>query len=387
MSFNLENCRFFFFLLLGGCVCGCNYDSEEFIEIGTISEVGLKEFMVDSTSLPSFIIVQFVEEENSLLSLNFRENLIEIFDYETGKFSGTIKPQDNFKISGFYFHNKDSVFYDIKNFKDEKNYQIRLVNIFGDSIDTFIYRTIEQETSPTFIFPYAHMGWGFVPFIFGKKLYWGGANPGEFEYETGTNRPNGIVVDLSDKHTSYFANYPSVYQKFNWGFTYFRFPSWALNSARNELIMSFPAEEELIIYDISGNETVVGSVPGGSKKFDFPIHPYSKDKSEFADVVQRKKHMYVNSIYFSIYYDRYRRVFYRLMGHPVKDYDPEKFEESEINRKYSIIVLSEELEFLCEEVVDNIYEAGAFVNEAGFHLLSESLDNKGVYKIFRYNPI
>lgn len=148
-------------------------------------------------------------------------------------------------------------------------------------------------------------------------------------------------LNLKDGTTEFLTEYPSIYHKYNWGAMYYYFPSLTINDNK-QLIISYPVSHKLYVYDLITEKKE--SVNGGSSLF-LKISPFSNKKEEKPELKSEyTKYYQLNYAYGGIAYDKKRKLYYRLVLHPNKNYG----ETADPTRKKSIIVLDENFNFLGE---------------------------------------
>lgn len=191
-----------------------------------------------------------------------------------------------------------------------------------------------------------------------------GLQAGEPKDESNVNRPVVLLLDVTSGDVKYRVNYPSVYQKSNWGgrLTY-RLPYYTLSPEGDKMLISFAACDSITVYDIVRDKTF--KVYCGSGALKSP-KPYSKKKYDISSSGEFEWYM-KNYSYEGILYDRYRQCYYRFGRLPFDDYKP----TDRINKKPTVVIVMDSTMTVVGEycLPDKHYIPGAsFVSKEGLNI-------------------
>jgi hypothetical protein len=208
-----------------------------------------------------------------------------------------------------------------------------------------------------------------VPFLYGSgnmliknnHLFLPGKCFGEGAYMIG-DRPTGVCINLRSGDINYFMDYPKKYYQSNWGGMYYRNVYATNNSNEDELVFSFPACNELYVYNVVSQTVVKKS--GGSKSFE-SIKPFSKDIS--LQIVKIKdeaiSYYFKNYSYSFIVFDNKKKLYYRMVEYPNINFG----RTNDFSKPRGVIILDEAFNFLGEmKLPTKTYSAQIFVTDTGF---------------------
>jgi Domain of unknown function (DUF4221) len=175
---------------------------------------------------------------------------------------------------------------------------------------------------------------------------------------------NLLVVNIRSKKIEVVVDYPSVYREGIYGMN-FLMSSHTHNSLSNELIISFPAYDKLLKYNLK-NGAIVETKSVVSKYFS-KIPSMRKIQKDY-DYYNR--FFIQNPSYGGIHFDKKNQYYYRvaLRGRSTEDYLQGKFW-----KKASIIILNEKFERIGEFDLDEMYANNLlFVDNGLLYLIKES---------------
>ncbi len=299
-----------------------------------------------------------LEEE---FSVNFKERLFLCWD------GATLFGWCNLKNSIKKFDFQKRVFYDecqseIKNFDKyeaivsvgsdslfcfawQDNWNANLINGRGKILRQYNLKPskysnfLECDKNRT---SYCYLKKTISPTCYKGKLYYATQSMGEDKVKG--KLFSSARLDLKNGGTEFVTEFPSIYHQYNWGAISHYFPAVTMND-KEQLVISYPACHKLYVYDLNTNTQKV--VNGGSSLFE-KVKPFSKEKKyreELRD--EYAKYYQTNYVYGDIAYDKKRKVYYRMVWHPKKDYGKQAFSA----RDNSILVLDEQFNFLGEVVL------------------------------------
>lgn len=369
----------FICLLLSFSITSCNYKStgsvcnveiEKHTDHCSLIMMGEKSFPLDENTPSNIEFMQYIGhgENDTLAILNPYDNSIYYYDYDSTNILSIQKMEKEGnngvgQVQGFYYVNKDSIFT-----YSDLLYTASLINSKSQMLwHKLLYKPMTREgqlMSPApwiaTVSPIKYVN---------NKLIMNGFLAGEPPTETLTNRPVTLVYDFMQDTISYRNNYPVQYMKSNWGGGfYYRWTYWEVCGGKT--LVSFPADHYLRLCSIDGNLT--DSCYAGSKEVE-EIFPYSSTKpkkDEFIDENLYSEWYAKNASYGFILYDKYRRLFYRMVYLPKSGTPP--------YRPLAIIVLDENLNYIGEDRlsqdVANAWTGNAIVTKDGLSIMLRTDD-------------
>ena len=133
------------------------------------------------------------------------------------------------------------------------------------------------------------------------------------------------------------------------------------------MIVSFPADDHIYIYDISSGNTKTFFAGHSSKDRISPLTV----KTAYGDLL----HYLEQTQYVGVFFDKYRNLYYRLVVHPLYEYDVNN--RNTWSKKISVIILDSHFkkvgEYDLEEYTSQCSKT--FVSEEGLHINVESEDD------------
>ncbi|HYQ56392.1 MAG TPA: DUF4221 family protein, partial [Draconibacterium sp.] len=311
---------------------------------------------IDSLSLPYSNTIQYYSDslKNYLTYFNQGTNSIYFINYESKQTEFVWNKSRSVQSYDSYFLvNSDSIFL----FNTKKKLLDRY-NLDGEHISRYDFKYDMIQDSTILPFPYLTTS---LPLIVNKdNLYLSGYHVGEFG-EMPFHRKTIIRYNDSENKINFLVDYPAIYNSYNWGITYYYITSVCFNSNKNLIIVNFPLSHELYVYDLIKEE---GSYLYASSKHIKAIEPFSRDKNDFIDSKDRLKYYLTNASYSSVFYDKYKNIYYRIAALPMEDKDILNRDFWK-KRKYTVIFLNERFEYLGERFLGGILPENIFINENG----------------------
>lgn len=180
-----------------------------------------------------------------------------------------------------------------------------------------------------------------------------------------------ILFDMK-KDTIKIANeYPPVYGdresiNDNWGTFPYRVVPYTLNK-ESEMILSFPADDNIYVYNIKS----------GEKKCYFAGYSQYKEMRPIAGTQKSdlQRHYLEQMQYAGIFYDEYNNVYYRLVTLPIYDYDI--YDEKTQKKPMAVVILNSNFDKVGEvrlEHGDYKYR-NTFVSKDGLQINVHSEDD------------
>jgi hypothetical protein len=186
-----------------------------------------------------------------------------------------------------------------------------------------------------------------------------------------------IQIDFKTSSTIPITKYPNSYQKGLYGANFaFNF-SYTFNPNNNKIVWSFPIDDSLYVQDTSTNKIESYHCPS---KYFSEIAP-SKEKNMQDASIYTKFYIQSNS-YGPIYYDKYRKVYYRFAERGV---DEIRYKEKKWWKYNTIIILNEKFEKIGEtEISENATNIQCFVSEKGFFIYEYQEKEEDNFAFIRY---
>lgn len=265
---------------------------------------------------------------------------------------------NNFKYyDGIHYLNKDSIM-----LVSSSAGIVTLIDNSGRPIKTYDIHpsdTNNHFSSPTVgsISPLAKNGNKiFINGLFGEAIDpFGVIHPGQV-------KNLNLKLDLVTGVNTSGVGYPKSYEGNFWGphmMSYFT----AYNPNTKQIVFSFPASHNIVAMTLDGgsNEYLAGST-----QFD-RIEPMEKDQipNEL-----RNRYYLSNPSYGAIYYDQFRRLYYRIANQAISEDELESGDIKSTIKPTSILILDEKFNLLGETVLPRFSytETMAFVTEKGLYL-------------------
>lgn len=182
--------------------------------------------------------------------------------------------------------------------------------------------------------------------------------------------PLGAAYDLkTEKLNVNFIEYPPLYQnKTNFGF-YHAQSSYCIND-KGHIVVSFPADPNLYLYDRSKRFT--GKVSAECSQFSGKV-------SAFTHAGEEEKYYFNEDGYESVYYDKYRNVYYRFATAGIDGKLPVSSNAlyKGLFKPVYIIILDEKLNKIGEILLpeNKHYFLNTFINEDGLYLSDSHPEN------------
>lgn len=333
-------------------------------KIELIPTEGLK-LTLDSITTQNTVYIQ-VCDSMTLAFLNEPSFEIEFYNLINGQLINKISlskdgPNATPGIESFYYQNEDSIWL----YASWGN-RLYLINSMGEvriSRDMLIPQSGLYTSNP---YPQTT-----TPYVVkGKYHYLQGMNGANSEMSL----PASSVVYDWDSDSVFMGNiYPGCYGNYdnltsNWDAFSFRQTSCVLNND-GKIVTSFPASDSIYVYNpwIDKRESYFAGLTE-------PIEITSHKSNGYTDI-------FVNYItqyqYAGIVYDKFRKLYYRIVLHPYKDYDSNDLRNECRKKPISIIVLDEKFKKVGETMLPNnlYYPGNAFVTMEGLNIQVYSQDD------------
>lgn len=334
-------------------------------------------FSLDSEVSQQTNLIQFIDEADKLVFYNQPLHNICIYDAESGNIVQKINllkegPNAINEVTATYRKNVDSTYI----FSHWKNL-INMVNDQGqivESIQLPDFKSVEingvkaPAVYPTSYAPFRSIGENTFVLcgMYGKME----------EGKNYTNYSPMIMYDYKTGSMELPCSYPSVYGDYRgggWGVFTYQVPSYTFDS-RSNLIVSFFADDSITVCNMKDNRISI-HYAGSSKQT--TIKPLPENASK----IDHTNHYIAQTQNACIYYDKYRDLYYRIISHPLTDFninDP----QSQSKETVSVVILDSDFNKVGEEfAIDKTpFFASCFVSKRGFHIKKAS-DNDD-YMVF-----
>lgn len=359
-------------------LCGCSNNSTSVNGITEkILPIATKSFALDSMSIPSSQSICLYEDStgNEILSfLNELTNNIYYYNYSSTELIFK-KSYGTDVIQGYSVDGRKNILY---SYCGEREVYSKYDLISGLLEKSYMIKP-QGNHNKDLIVPIPYVTTMSPIGVSNGILSFVGLQAGEPKDESDVNRPVVLLLDETNGEVKYRVNYPSVYQKSNWGgrLTY-RLPYYALSPDGDKMLISFPACDSITVYDIIMDKA--SKVYCGSGAMRHP-KPYSRKKYEISSVSEFDWYM-GNYSYEGILYDRYRKCYYRFGRLPFNDYKP----TDRINKKPTVLIVMDSTMAVIGDycLPDKNYIPGtSFVSKEGLNVqVYSNNDNVMLFDVF-----
>ena len=369
---------FFVCFMTYSCHSRNHSDSSEVSSVDTLFEVGnsLKLYLSDGVR-PTSGYVRYYEENGKsyLVQGNERQKTIRVYDFITGK------PIDEVVLNAgegeFYAHHPDTAFV-IGRSKGKAS-----VNawIKGEKVSLDI--PIHVRRGHIEQYPRC---WKDGAVHVNGKWYFSCFRMGEYpdEMKSGKERFPLLEVDLDTKNHRFVGAYPDVYVSNNMGTMNYWVPE--LCRGNNDMILvGFKASPEMLIYSPATGESRFESVK--SVYADTIPLPLTEKGRDYFSESDSYYYFAQYSHYGPIYYDPWKKIYYRFVGIGLNDWDLEPSPFLQEQKKWSVMVFDASFRKLGEQFLGDAYHVDFhFVSPDGLFLLNKGKgENVAEYTLFKYN--
>jgi hypothetical protein len=335
-----------------------------------ISKSGVLKFELDSLTSPGVISLQeyHLGKDSYLVYLNDETGAIYLNDISSKKNVKKIEvggDHAGFKkmFRGVYFHNKDSIFLFLHRPKimliNDRGKILREYNLFNknDRKNNIYFRGMNVATNaPAFLFR-NHL-------IFNSFVL-GNISPNE-------ERPIQITLNLETGIDSLGKiSFPNEYQGKNYGGLFSELYSVCYNYDKKLAIYSFPICKKVYIYQFEKNSMYRLSAESNYID-DFVLYDESVYKEAKSD--PEGEYFMTTPTYGSVYYDKYRDVYYRMALLPVDKKNVNYEEKKPPLKQISIMVFDQNFNYLGEKLLERnkYWPQEAFVSKEGFNIMNRT---------------
>lgn len=192
-----------------------------------------------------------------------------------------------------------------------------------------------------------------------------------------------MVYNASDSSVTTGNPYPEIYgssdELTEWSLMAYRLTSYALTPS-GMILTNFPASDSLYVYNPQTRERTA-FFAGHSTPTNITHGKITDQESMLTNYLERYR-------YPAVFYDRFNDVYYRLLFHPLDNYNKDDL-NNEIHRKpLSIVILDGDLNVIGETDLpqDTYYVSNSFVTPEGLHLQVYSEDDDFMrFRVFKLN--
>jgi hypothetical protein len=367
---------------IGACMIiftvSCSSDEKTVNRIGskeyTMELLPYKTFLLDenTTQTTNYVQVLNIDDTARFTMFNPAKYNILIYDMASGNMIYDIplykEGPDNVgtNIQGYYLSTPDSIY-----LYDHWQRNFILVNREGIIIDKInISDKLIQPAEDCVIPPLPYPRCDAPIRIVKDNIILQGMSGRKGECKSPTCMAT-VLYNIKSGSIKFVNPYPKVYGDHaeitgSWGAFSYREVFYDIND-RDEMIISFPADDHIYVYDISSGNTEKKFAGYSGKDRIFPL----SSKSATGDLL----HYLEQTQYVGVFFDRYRNLYYRLVVHPLYDYDVN--DRYTWSKKISVIILDYSLnkvgEYDLEEYTGQYSKT--FVSEEGLHINVESEDD------------
>jgi len=343
----------------------------------SLVKTGEKVFQLDDDTPPVSLSTAYYEnnEKQFYLHLNDYRSKYLVYDYQTGNLLTRFTLSRYQNPYGWYFNSFDSIFVCARGLEnlifiaDSSEYQKFRKNTESDLYDLTIPEVLCKPTNPVLFrgdtMFYSRIVVGVDPrTVKRSEIVLGGA----YNLKTG-ERYN-------------FIYYPYFMFVKNYGFIHYWYNHTCFSE--EEMIVSFPASKYLYKYSL--NNFASDSVICSSDYFD-DIKPMTRSLRSVNYSQEESARYYASSpSYYAIFYDKYRKLYYRLAELPNRknEFDTGKPMES-VRKRQTIIVLDKNFNKIAETYIGKSYRIISILITPDGILLNrrEQDESKMVYDIYQ----
>lgn len=365
-------------LILGSCSKDQIVEYSEPILTHTLKKVDSYEIAIDSITASNFFHYQYYSELDSEYFTMLNRITQEIQFYNLSSKTLEFKVPLHFQgpnsvsqlkglFSGYHIHNLDSIF--VLNRNTGKLY---IVNDRSERIAD--YSIVDDKANPSSILgPFAR------PLIKNGRVYLinnqGGINLYKRNRKYRTDFAS--IINLSDAKKDHFMSYPNVYKKGKWG-DFLHRKSWAIDSEKGRVIVSYPVDPNLYEYNLQGE--LVNQYRGNNSHI---TQPKSMTKKQRSSMEEENKYFLSQDRYGIIFHDPFRKIYLRD-SHTGLDMDNPGAIKVKSLRK--IVLLDDNVKKIGEYELPSFDRLKIFFNDSGIHRFVPSKD-ENVLKFERYDLV
>gem|GEM_PF-5665730 len=361
--------------------------NESFNDSITLKTEKTLKLILDSANILYYETCQYDAKNNIVVSYNSANSNMLLFDYVSGKLKQKINlvglgikpkhPGDQ-KAYSFNFVNSDSIF-----FYDHRSEKVVLFDTSTKVLKKYLLSSNENGYSKGIIVM------GELLSVGGDSLYVASAPGRRVLDQFAPLRENLVLTtSLSTAASRPTIRYPDIYRKAKWGYYLHKF-HMLYNSENNIVVISYPVDHFLNIYDSSGRcyryyAGGKGMRPIKPLRFLSDNTPVGKDEDAVNFRSQRT--------YGTILYDRFRHLYYRVISSAIPEKDMERSLDPSYKKEQpmTIVILNSSFVKVGEVAIDaNKYSTTSmFVSHEGLCVpLTKSNDDNLFFDVFSVQPV
>lgn len=323
-------------------------------------------FELDSLTAPVVYSMQEVNDgpNRYLAYLNDETSTIYFNDFSTRKISKIIHIQGDSiankkAYQGMLYHNKDSIF--LFSYKP----RIVMINDQGLVVKRFDLSKRKAPNNKLF-FKGFYVSTALPAFYSNNRLFINSLVVGDIK--AGETRKIQMIIDLkSGKDRIGEASIPKVYEGKNFGSLHYEIFGMSYNPITMQAVFSFPAAKQIIVTDLNSDK--IKNVSAESQYID---HFITYDASRYEDAKSEPvgEYFMTTPTYGSIFYDKYKNIYYRMALLPVEQKNVNYEEKNPPTKRISLIVFDEHFNYLGEQLLDKnkYWSSNAFVSKEGLNI-------------------
>lgn len=182
-------------------------------------------------------------------------------------------------------------------------------------------------------------------------------------------------LNIKDSSKTYKISYPDKYKNAIWGVQFYQIYH-DYNPIDNLMVISFPIDNNLYVYDFNNDNYETISVVGGDK---LNVEPLSYNSGKFVPhIIEEAKHQMGQRYYSSIKFDKKNKLYYRLIEEPFHEKYIEEFSGSfSIYGPNSIEILDDQFKVIDVILLpENSYFMGSMFVDDGYIYLEKIQNNE-----------
>lgn len=261
------------------------------------------------------------------------------FDWETGVLEDSLSLESCGRLagySGFKYCAEDSIF--VLNFGDNSNTTLCLVNKSGAIQKKWQVGQLKDASKVSLVFGALYSN---RLHNNGRYVILPGLSDGIFSMDIYDTLRSAMLVSLQENDSVSYLKYPQCYYETSWGGNEMNYASCCTDND-GSVLFSYPAEHRIFKYDaaLQSCDTVYMSSRYTQSIKEFDCNMFSQ-KNETT-----KRFLMCNS-YYSILFDPYRNIYYRIACHPDVESCGTKF----LTKPFSIIFMDRAYRVFSESCV------------------------------------
>ena len=186
------------------------------------------------------------------------------------------------------------------------------------------------------------------------------------------------ILDYSNEDLSLFLKTPKLYLSGNWGAksAVHSTPFHCFNKDENIIIVGFSGDENIYKINLDKTKDQSNFIKEYKAKSNLieNIKPNIKNNNDFKE---NRAFSATTPHYTNIYYDRYRKIYYRFVTHGVS---MKKYKKGIHRKDFSVLILNKDLEIKGEKYFKNGFQKydpyKVFINKKGLYIARKDMYDK-----------